>query len=81
MGLGSGIFGAGYTVQGENMHAEWDNKSWLPPVTGEGAQPDAIVKFYPNPKLVNIIVGPGLTYSGLVMNGLPRWTASIDAWR
>ncbi|MDR0311063.1 MAG: hypothetical protein LBJ21_05710 [Acidobacteriota bacterium] len=81
MGLGSGIFGAGYTVQGENMHAEWDNKSWLPPVTGEGAQPDAIVKFYPNTKLVNIIVGPGLTYSGLVMNGLPRWTASIDAWR
>jgi len=80
-GLGSGIFGAGFTVQGENLHAEWNSASWLPPAAGEGAQPEAIVKFFPNPKLINIIVGPGLTYSGLVMNGLPRWTASIDAWR
>jgi hypothetical protein len=80
-GLGSGVVGAGFTVQGENLFADMNNTFWMPPATGEGAQPDAIVKFFPNPKLINIVVGPGLTYSGLVMNGLPRWTASIDAWK
>ena len=80
-GLGSGVVGTGFTVQGENLHAEWNNTFWMPPATGDNAQPDAIVKFFPNPKLVSIVVGPGLTYSGYVMNGLPRWTASIDAWK
>ena len=80
-GLGSGVVGAGFTVQGENLFLEWNNAFWMPPAAGEDAQPEAIVKFFPNPKLVNIVVGPGLTYSGLAMNGLPRWTASIDAWR
>jgi hypothetical protein len=80
-GLGSGVVGAGFTVQGENLHAVRNNTFWMPPAAGEGAQPEAIVKFFPDPKLISIVVGPGLTYSGLVMNGLPRWTASIDAWR
>ena len=79
-GLGAGVVGAGFTVQGENLYTEFIT-FWMPPATGEGAQPDTIVKFFPNPKLINIVVGPGLTYSGLVMNGLPRWTASIDAWK
>jgi len=80
-GLGSGVVGNGFTVQGENLHAASNNTFWMPPVTGEGAQPEAIVKFFPYPRLVNIVIGPGLTYSGYVMNGLPRWTASIDAWK
>ena len=80
-GLGSGVVGAGFTIQGENLFAKMNNTFWMPPATGEGAQPDAIVKFYPEPGLVNLVVGPGLTYSGYVMNGLPRWTASIDEWR
>jgi hypothetical protein len=80
-GLGSGVVGNGFTVQGENMHAAWNNTFWMPPVAGDAAQPEAIVKFFPDPRLVNIVVGPGLTYSGYVMNGLPRWTASIDAWK
>ena len=80
-GLGSGVVGAGFTVQGENLYAELNNTFWMPPAVGEGAQPDVIVKFFPNPRLINIVVGPGLTYSGFVMNGLPRWTASINAWK
>jgi hypothetical protein len=80
-GLGSGVVGTGFTIQGENLHAGWNNTFWMPPATGDGAQPDAIVNFFPNPKLINSVVGPGLTYSGYVMNGLPRWTASIDAWK
>jgi hypothetical protein len=78
-GLGSGVVGAGFTVQGENLHAAWGNSfSWVPP---EASQPDVLVRYYPNPKLINIIVGPGLTYNALVMNGLPRWTVAIDDWR
>ena len=80
-GLGTTVMGAGFTVQGENLHAGWNSSFWMPPITGEGAQPDAIVKFYPDPKLVNIVVGPSLTFGGIVMSGLPRWTASIDEWR
>ena len=76
-GLGSGVVGAGFTIQGENMHADRNSAFWLPPAN----QPNEIVKYYPDARLVNIIVGPGLTYNGLVMNGLPRWTVSIDKWR
>ena len=76
-GLGSGVVGAGFTVQGENLHADRNSAFWLPPAS----QPDEIVRYFPDSRLVNIIVGPGLTYNGLVMNGLPRWTVEIDKWR
>jgi hypothetical protein len=38
------------------------------------------VKYFPNPKLINFVVGPSNTYGHMLMNGLPRWTASIDEW-
>ena len=68
------VQGAGFTVQGENMHEEWNNDFWLPALTED---PDARVQYYRNPKLINFIVGP----SPMLMSGLPRWTASVDNYR
>jgi hypothetical protein len=78
-GLGSGVVGAGFTVQGENLHSAWGNGFWMPPNSGDNAS--AQVKYFPNPKLINFVVGPSNTYGHMLMNGLPRWTASIDEWR
>ena len=76
--LGSNVQGATFTVQGENMHAEWNSGWWMPSVA---EAPGARVKYYANPKLINFVVGPSLTWSPMVMAGLPRWTASIDDWK
>ena len=77
-GLGSTVQGATFTLQGENMHAEWNSGWWMPSVADD---PDVKVKYYANPKLINFVVGPSLTWSSMVMAGLPRWTASIDDWK
>jgi hypothetical protein len=77
-GLGSMILGATFTLQDENLHSEWNSQWWMPTL---GEDPDAKVKYYNNPKLINFVVGPSLTWSPMVMAGLPRWTASIDEWR
>ena len=77
-GLGSNVQGATFTLQGENMHAEWNSGWWMPLL---GDDPHARVKYYANPRLINFVVGPSLTWSPMVMAGLPRWTASIDDWK
>jgi hypothetical protein len=76
-GLGSTIISSTFTIQGESINAEWDNAYWMPSITED---PNAIVKYYPNPKGINLVVGPTLTWTPMVMPGTPRWTASIDEW-
>ena len=77
MGLGSGVVGTVFTVQGEPLNPTglWPAE-WKEP----GFDPQTIVKYYPNVMGINIVVGIG-SYGGLIMNGTPRWTVAIDQWR
>jgi len=76
--LGSTVQGATFTVQGENMHEEWNSGWWMPSLADD---PKARVRYFPNPKLINFVIGPSLTWSPMIMAGLPRWTASIEEWK
>ena len=77
-GLNSAVMGSTFTMQGENMHAEWNSGWWTPTLAED---PNAKIQYFANPKLVNFVVGPSLTWSPMVMAGLPRWTAVIDDWK
>jgi len=76
--LGSNVQGATFTVQGENMHEKWNSAWWMPSLA---EAPNERVRYYENPKLINFVIGPSLTWSPMIMAGLPRWTASIDDWK
>ena len=77
MGLGSGQMNTVYSVQGDPVNptgawpAEWRDPNF---------DPQTIVKYFPNPKGIQIIVGIG-SWNGLIMNGTPRWTVAIDKWK
>jgi hypothetical protein len=77
MGLGSGVVGTVYTVQGEplNPSGQWPSE-WKDP----NFDPQTIVQYYPNILGINIVVDVG-SYNGLIMNGTPRWTTAVDPWR
>ena len=77
MGLGSGVVGTVFTIQGIpiNPSAGWPAE-WRAP----DFDPNTIVQYYPNADAIQIIVGIG-SYGGLIMNGTPRWTVDIDKWR
>jgi hypothetical protein len=75
--LSPSVMGETFTVQGENVHAEWMS-GWVPPLSKD---PNARVQYYPSTKLLTFVVGPSLTWSPMVMAGLPRWTASINDWK
>ncbi|MCL2121686.1 MAG: hypothetical protein FWH28_05485 [Clostridiales bacterium] len=75
MGLGSGVVGTVFSIQGVplNPSGQWPAE-WRTPGFNE------VVKYYPNPDGIQILVGIG-SYGGLIMNGTPRWTVAIDKWK
>ena len=77
-GFSGSIMGATFTVQGEDVHGQLINARSAPTLAEDS---NAKVRYYHTPKLVTFVVGPSLTWSPMVISGLPRWTASIDEWK
>jgi hypothetical protein len=75
MGLGSGVVGTVFKIQGAPLNP---SGAWPPEWKTPGY--DEIVKYYPMPWHVTILVGIG-SYNGAILNGTPRWTVKIDKWK
>ena len=75
MGLGSGVVGTVFSIQGVPLSA---TGQWPPEWKNPGY--DEIVKYYPVPWGITIIVSIG-SYNGAILNGTPRWTVAIDKWK
>ena len=77
MGLGSGVVGTLFSIQGKPINP---TGNWPPEWKDPKFDPNTLVKYYPNPDAITIMVFTSQSYS-LIMNGTPRWTVSVDKWR
>jgi hypothetical protein len=77
MGLGTGVVGTLFNIQGKPLNP---TGNWPPEWKDPKFDPNTIVKYYPNPEGITIVVFPSASYS-MIMNGTPRWTVAIDKWR
>jgi len=77
MGLGSGVYGTHISIQGVALSP---TGQWPPEITNPSTPPSTIVKYYPVPWGITILVSVG-SYNGAIMNGTARWTVPIDKWK
>ena len=75
MGLGSGVVGTVFSIQGVPLNP---TGQWPPEWKTPGY--DEVVKYYPNPVGITILVSIG-SYNGAILNGTPRWTVPVDKWK
>jgi len=76
MGLGSGVVGTLFSIQGEPLSS---TGKWPPEWKDPKFDPNTLVKYYPNPDGITIMTFTS-NYN-IIMNGTPRWTVAIDKWR
>jgi hypothetical protein len=72
-GLGGGQLKPDFAIQGKPLDVD-------PRFNDKKLPPDAIVKYYPTLRHINIVVGLQ-NYLGVIQNGTPRWSVAIDKWR
>jgi hypothetical protein len=74
MGLGSGVVGTLFSIMGEPLTP---TGNWPPEWKDPNFDPNTLVKYFPNPDGITIIVG----INGIIQNGTPRWTVAVDKWK